>query len=148
MSRCLFVMTSIYTVAVIVVCACRVFYMSVVIDLFDNAMQLRGADHPVGALRAAVAEDVEVVGTAIEDVNETDSLGGRSDQLDHAAPDFGLARSLQTLVRVLVLRHRLTIEQLLSRQSENLTAGRIDHHRTVQEEAESVSIPRRPQPLD
>ena len=45
--------------------------------LFDNTMPLCGADHPVGAVRAAVAEHIEVVGTAIEDVNETDTFGGR-----------------------------------------------------------------------
>ena len=49
--------------------------------LIDDAM-------PRGSPRryAAVAEDVEVVRAAIEDVNETDSLGRRSGQLDHAAP--------------------------------------------------------------
>ena len=118
------------------------------VSLFDHARPLRGADHPVGALCAAVAEHLEVVGTAIEDVNEADSFGRRSDQLDHAAPDLRFARPLSLLVRVLGLRHGLSREQLLSRPPENLTAARSDPQRTVPEEAESIPVPRRPQPLD
>ena len=61
------------------------------VRLFNHAMPLRGADHLVGGLRAAEAEHFVVVHTVIKDVNETESCGGRSDQFDHAAPDFGLA---------------------------------------------------------
>ena len=62
---------------------------------FHHAMQLSRANHPVGALLAAITEHVQVVGTTIEHRDETDSGGGRPDLIDHAAPDLGLARTLQ-----------------------------------------------------
>ena len=77
---------------------------------FHQAVQLSCAHHPIGALLAAMAEHVQVVGTAIEHVDETDSGGGRPDLIDHAVPDLGLARTLQSLIRVLVLGSRLAIE--------------------------------------
>ena len=52
---------------------------------FHRAVQLSRANHPVGALLAAMTEHVQVVGTTIEHMDETDSGGGRPDLLDHAA---------------------------------------------------------------
>ena len=97
--------------------------------LFDDAMQLRRSSHPVSALSAAMAKHVEIVGSAIKYVNILYSGSGYSDLLDHTAPDFGLARMLQRLIRSLALGSGLTIKEFLPGQSEDLTRNAAGRHR-------------------
>jgi len=88
--------------------------------------------------------DLEVVGPAIHDVGEADTVGGRSNLVDQLSPDLRLTFSLFDLIGVVFLlgRARPSIEQHLPRQAHNFFAVRTDHQRGVQVETVTEAVAR------
>ena len=104
-------------------------------------MQLSGADNPVATIGLQVAVDLEVVGSTIANVNESCSVHGRTDAVDHAAPDLRLAFAVFALLCVLSWHLPLrAFKQLLRGQTHDFRAVGCDEHRRVQQKTASPVV--------
>ncbi len=118
------------------------------LHILHTSVQLSGANHPTAVLAEQSAEHFEIVSAAIEHMDGAHALLRRTDEFDHASPDFRLPGSPRSLIRVFVFRHRLAIEQFLPGQSDDFFRVGGDHQRVVQQKSSSAAVTSWPQTVD
>lgn len=107
----------------------------------------RRANHPTGPLLLSMSKDLVIVRAPISQVDEPDSRPRFSRVVDHPSPDLRFALPLLSpRGRFIPSRPRLPVKQFLRRNSHQFFRFGGDHHRGVQQKAQSFPVPRRPQP--